>query len=217
MGGPVCRVQKVIDGQHHSPALNLCRLSKGHMDRHLVSVKVRVVGMTHKGMQLDRLTLDQNRLKSLNTKPVQGGRTVQKHRMLPHNLVKNSPDLRGLLLNQGFCLFDVIDDVLFDELLHDKGLVQLQSHLGRKPALMHPKLRSHNDYRTAGIVDPLTQQVLPEPPLLTLKHIREGLERPVRGPLDHPFLFGVVEKCVHRLLKHPLFVPDNDIRGHSTT
>ena len=46
------------------------------MDSHLVAVEVCVERRTNKRMQLDRLTLYQNRLKCLDTKSVQCGGAV---------------------------------------------------------------------------------------------------------------------------------------------
>ena len=41
---------------------------------------------------------------------------------------------------------------------------------------MDLELRAHHDDRTARVVDALTQQVLAEAPLLTLKHIANALK-----------------------------------------
>ena len=63
------------------------------MDSHLISVEIRIERSTDKRMQLDRLTLNQNRLKCLDSEPVQGRRTVQHNRMLFDNILQHIPDL----------------------------------------------------------------------------------------------------------------------------
>ncbi len=50
-------------------------------------------------MDLDCLALDQHRLKGLNPQAVQGGSTVQQHRVFPDHVVENVPDLRLAALN----------------------------------------------------------------------------------------------------------------------
>jgi hypothetical protein len=44
---------------------------KGHMDSHLVSIKVGIKGSTDKGMESYSLALYKHRVKCLNTEPVQ--------------------------------------------------------------------------------------------------------------------------------------------------
>ena len=60
-----------------------------------------------------------------------------------------------------------------------KRLEQLERHLLREPALVQLQLRTDNDDRPARVVDPLAQQVLPEPSLFPLERIGQRLERPV--------------------------------------
>ena len=52
------------------------------MNCHLIAVKVGVECRANQRMQLNRLALNQHRLKGLNTQTVQRRRTVQHHRML---------------------------------------------------------------------------------------------------------------------------------------
>ena len=44
------------------------------MHRHLIPVKIRVKCSADKGMELQRLALDENRFKGLDSQPVQGSR-----------------------------------------------------------------------------------------------------------------------------------------------
>ena len=50
-----------------------------------------------------------------------------------------------------------------------------------------------------------------KPTLLSLEHITQRLQGPVAGTCDGPSVTTIVEKRVHRLLQHPLFVMDDDI------
>ena len=72
------------------------------MDRHLVSVEIGIVCGTYERMQLDRLTLYQDRLKCLNTKSMQCGGTVQHNRMLFDHFFENVPNFRLQSLDHFF-------------------------------------------------------------------------------------------------------------------
>jgi hypothetical protein len=68
-----------------------------------------------------------------------------------------------------------------------------------------------HDDRTAREVHALAQQVLPEPALLALEHVRERLQRPLVGAGDDPAPPAVVKERVDRFLQHPLFVAHDDV------
>ena len=53
----VFRRQDIIDGQHHHPGFSLGFHRQGEMNRHLVTVKVGIVGRTYQRMQRDRAAL----------------------------------------------------------------------------------------------------------------------------------------------------------------
>ncbi len=76
---------------------------------------------------------------------------------------------------------------------------------------MQLELRADDDDRTAGVVDALAQQVLPEPALLALEHVRQRLQRTVARPGHRPAAAAVVEQRVDGLLQHPLLVVDDDL------
>src|SRR5215208_4731384 len=59
--------------------------------------------------------------------------------------------------------------------------------------------------------DALTEQVLAEPALLALEHVREGLQRPVARAGDRSAAAPVVEQGIDGLLEHPLLVVDDDL------
>ena len=96
------------------------------------------------------------------------------------------------------------------QLVEDERLEQFQRHLLGQPALMQTQLRTDHDHRTAGIVHPLSQEILPEPPLLSLEHVAEGLERTLVGAPNRTATPAVVEQGIDRFLQHPHFIPNDD-------
>src|SRR5690606_26628818 len=179
---------------------------------HLVTVEVGVVGRTHQRVQLDCLTFDQNRLKCLNTQTVQRGRTVQQYRVLTDHFGQDVPDFRRFPLNHLLGSFDGGRQTTMLQLAEDKRLEQLQSHLLGQTALMQTQGRTYHDDRTARVVDPLTQQVLPEATLLTFDHVSQRLQRTLVGARDGATATAVIQQGVDRFLQHPLFVAHDDVR-----
>jgi len=157
-----------------------------YVHRHLVAVEVGVVGMTYQRMQLDGLSIHEDGVESLNAKTVQRRCTVEQDRVFLDNFIKDGPYGIGLFLNQALRLLDIVDNAILYQLLHDERLVQLKGHLRRKTALVHSQLGTDNDYRTSGVVNTLSEQVLSEPALLALQHVGEALQRPVARALDNP-------------------------------
>ena len=76
---------------------------------------------------------------------------------------------------------DVVGNALFYQILHNKGLEQLQSHLLGQTALIHLQLGADNDNGTAGVVNTLAQQVLTEAALLALQQVGQALQSTVVG------------------------------------
>ncbi len=93
-----------------------------------------------------------------------------------------------------------------------KGLKSSKRHHLGQAALVQLELRTDDDDRTAGVVDALAEQVLTEPSLLTLQHVRETLERSAGLAGDRTSATAVVEQCVDGLLEHALLVVDDDVR-----
>ena len=75
-GASVRRLKNVVGSQHQIARLCLSLLGKRHMHRHLVAVKVRVEGGTHKRVELYGSSVHQHRLKGLYAQAVQSRRTV---------------------------------------------------------------------------------------------------------------------------------------------
>src|SRR5680860_242108 len=76
---------------------------------------------------------------------------------------------------------------------------------------MKAQIRAYYDYGTAGIVHPLTQQVLTKTTLLALNHICQGLQRALVSTRDGTTATAVIQQCVYRFLKHPLFVTHDNV------
>ena len=187
------------------------------MHCHLVTVEVGVERGADQRVDLDGLALDQLRLEGLDTQPVQGRRAVEQHRVLGDDLFEHVPHHRvaGVAarraLDHPLRGLDVLGVVEVDQPLHDERLEQLERHLLRQAALVQPQLRTDDDDRAAGVVDPLAEQVLAEPALLALEHVGQRLQRPVARAGDRPAAAAVVEQCVDGLLQHPLLVVDDDL------
>src|SRR4051794_4749125 len=164
-------------------------------------------------MNLDGLAFDQLRLEGLNAEAVQGRCAVEHHGVLGDDLFEHVPHHRTRTLDHALRTLDVLRVVEVDQPLHDERLEQLECHLLGQTALVQLQLRADDDDRTAGVVDTLAEQVLPEPALLALEQVRQRLQRAVARAGDRPAAAAVVEQRVHRLLEHPLLVVDDDLRG----
>ena len=154
---------------------------------HLVAVKVGVERVTNKRVQPDGLSFDQHRLESLNTQAVQRRRAVKHNRMFAHNFVQNGKYFARFFFDKGFRFFNIEHDVLIDQFFHNKGLEQFKRHFRRQTALPQLQFGSDADNRTAGIVDALTEQVLPEASLFSFKHVGNRFKRAVRSAFYDAF------------------------------
>ena len=143
------------------------------MDGHLIAVEVGIKSRADKGVKLDRLSFDQHRLECLNAQPVQSGGSVEEYRVLLDDLIEDIPDLGALLFHHLLGAFYGGYDPPFLELVVYERSEQLECHLLGDPALVELELGPHYDNRPAGIVDPLSQQVLSESPPFALEHIAQ--------------------------------------------
>ncbi len=210
---PGCRRQDVVARQHQDARLGLRLRGQRQVHSHLVTVEVRVERGADQRVDLDGLAFDQLWLERLDTEPVQGRCPVEQHRMLGDDLFEHIPDDRTGPLHHPLGRLDVLRVVEIDQPLHHERLEQFERHLLGQTALVQLQLRPDDDDRTAGVVDPLTEQVLAEAPLLALEHVRQRLERAVTRAGDRPATAAVVEQRVDGLLQHPLLVVDDDLRG----
>ena len=207
----VRRMQDVV-GRHHQDARFELRFQRQrNVHGHLVAVEVGVERRANQRMQLDRLAFDQHRLERLNAEAMQRRRAVQQHRMLADHLVENIPDLGTLLFDELLRLLHGGGQALGVEPRIDERLEQFERHLLRQAALMQAQFGTDHDHRTAGIVDALAEQVLPEAALLALEHVGQRLQRTLVGAGDDAAAAAVVEQRVDGLLQHALFVADDDV------
>ena len=205
------RRQDVVGRQHEHPGLGLGLGRQREVDGHLVTVEVGVEGRADQWVDLDGLALDQHRLEGLDAQTVQGRGPVEQHRVLPDDPLEDVPDLGPAALDHALGRLDVLGQLGVDQPLHDERLEQLEGHQLGQAALVELEGRADDDDRTARVVDPLAQQVLAEPALLALQHVREALERPVARTGHRPAPAAVVEQRVDRLLEHALLVVDDDL------
>ena len=141
------------------------------MHRHLVAVKVRVVRGADQRMNADGRTLDEHRLKRLHGQTVQGGRTVQHHRVALGDLFQHVPHLGSLALDEFFGRTHGMHVTQFLKTANDERLEQHERHLLGQTALVELQFRTDDDHRTAGVIHALAEQVLAETPALTLEHV----------------------------------------------
>ncbi len=206
------RRQDVVGRQHEHPGLGLGLGRQRHVDGHLVAVEVGVERRAHERVDLQGLALDEHRLEGLDAEAVQRGRPVQQHRVLLDDVLEDVPHRGPTTLDHALGRLDVLGQLEVDEPLHHERLEQLQRHQLGQAALVQPQRRAGDDDRTAGVVDALAEQVLTEPALLALEHVRQRLQRAVARPGDRAAAATVVEQGVDGLLQHPLLVVDDDLR-----
>ena len=132
--------------------------------------------------------------------------------MLANDLFENVPNLRTSLFDHALCRLDRGGHAVKLELGIDERLEQLERHLLRQAALVQLELRADHDDGTAGVIDPLAEQVLAEATLLSLEHVGHRLERALVGAGDDPAPAAVVEQGVDRLLEHAFLVAHDDVR-----
>ena len=132
--------------------------------------------------------------------------------MFADHLLEDVPHLRSLALHQALRRLDGRGFAAQLQLGENEGLEQFQSHFLRQSALMQAQGRTHDDDRTARVVDALAQQVLAEAALLALDHVGQGLERALVGARDGPAAAAVVQEGIYRFLQHALFVAHDDVR-----
>ncbi len=208
---PVGRREDVVRGEHQDARLGLGLRRQRQVDGHLVAVEVRVERVADERVHLDRLALDEHGLECLDAEAVECRRAVEQHRVLRDDLLEHVPDLRDHRLDVLLRGLDVLDGLPLDEPAHDERLEELERHQLRQPALVQLQVRAGHDDRAARVVDALAEQVLAEPALLALEHVRERLQRPVARAGHGTPAATVVEQRVDRLLEHALLVVDDDL------
>ena len=208
----VGRRKNVVRRHHQGPGLELRLQRQRHMHGHLVAVEVRIEGGADQRVKLDGLALDQQRLEGLDAEAMQGGRAVQKHRVLADHLFEEVPHDRLFALDQparGLYRGGLGEHL---QLGQHEGLEQLQRHLLGQAALVQLERGAHHDDRAARVVHALAQQVLAEAALLALDHVGQGLERALLAAGEGAAAAAVVQQRVDGFLEHALFVAHDDLR-----
>src|SRR5690606_21582607 len=98
------------------------------------------------------------------------------------------------------------------QLAVDERFEQLQRHFLRQTALMQTQVWTYGDYRTTGVVNTLTEQVLTGPTLLTFDHVGKGFQRTLVGAGDRTTATAVIQQGIYRFLQHTFFVAYDDVR-----
>src|SRR5258708_28968643 len=111
-------------------------------------------------MDLDRTSLDQDWLESLDTESVQGRRAVQQDRMVLNDLFEHVPHFGSHALDDAFRRFDVVRQSFFDQLSHHERLEQFERHSLGQAALMQLQRWSDDDNAAARVVDGLAEPSL---------------------------------------------------------
>src|ERR1700730_17668497 len=120
-------------------------------------------------MDADVFAFEEHRLESLNAETVKRRSAVEHHRMFPNYIFENVPDDRILLLDHFLGLLDGGAVTLRFELVIHEGLEKFERHFLWQTALVKFQLGADDDYRTSGVIDALTEQVLAEAALLALE------------------------------------------------
>ena len=131
--------------------------------------------------------------------------------MLADHVLEDVPDRRFLRLDEFLGLLDGGAMARSFQAVIDERLEELERHLLRQTALVELQFRAHDDYRTAGIIHALAEQVLAEAALLALQSVGERLERAIVGAAQHAAAAAVVEERVDGFLQHALFVADDHV------
>ena len=85
-----------------------------------------------------------------------------------------------------YCFYDTS----FNQFTNDKRLEQFSRHIFRQTTLVQFQFRTYHDYRTTGIVNTFTQQVLTETSLLYLSVHRSMISMHVHLLLLQHLIYG---------------------------
>ena len=203
--------EQVSAGKHQLPRLGHGLVGQGYVDGHLVAVKVGVKCSTDQGMDLDRLSIHQHRLESLDAQPVQGRRTVEQHGAILDDFFQHLPDLGSLLFDDPLGALYIDGIVIVYQPIDDKGLEEFEGHAFRQSTLVQRQVGADDNDRPPGIVHTLAQEVAAEATLLALEIVRQRLQWPPSPGRDSFAPAAVVDERVHRFLQHALLIADDDV------
>src|SRR5690554_808385 len=138
----VGRLEDVVRCKHQNASLGLGLDGQRQVDCHLVTIEVGVERGTHQRVKLNRLTLDELRLKGLDAQAVKGRCAVQQHRTLADDLFQHVPHLGTAALDHALGALDVLRVAEVDQALDHERLEQLQRHLLGQTTLVQLQLRT---------------------------------------------------------------------------
>ena len=162
-GPPVMsRALDIVSGEHEHTCFSLGFVAQWHVNRHLVTVEVSVERGTNERMQTNSLAFNEHRLECLNAQTVKGWSAVQEHGMFRDDLFEHVPNVACATIHCALRCLDVSCIFKLDQTLDDEWFEELECHRRRQTALMQLQGRANNDYRTARVVNALTEQVLTE-------------------------------------------------------
>ena len=170
-GRAVSRVQHVERGEHEELRLEHSGVSEREVDRHLVTIEVGVERRGGERVELNGLTLNHTGLERLDAKTVKSRGSVEEHRVVLHDILKDVPYHRRLLVHYFLCRLDCLDNAALNELADDERLIKLCSHVFRQAALVHTEFGADDDDGARGVVNALTKKVLTETTLFALEAV----------------------------------------------
>ena len=127
------------------------------MNRHLVAVEVRIESCGHQRVKLNCAALDEHRLESLDTQTMQCWRAVEHHRAVLNHLFQHFPDFGTVALDKAARSLNIGSVIMADQSCNHKWSEELERHRFWQSALVQLERRTHNDHRTARVVDALAQ------------------------------------------------------------
>ena len=154
-----------------------------NVNRHLVTVEVRIVSGADERVNANRITFDEHRLEGLNRKTVKCRRTVEQNGVPFRDFFEDVPNFWRLLLDHLARTTNGVNEAELLETTNDEWLEENESHLLGKTTLVQRQLWTDNDNGTTGVVDALTEKVLTEAALLTLEHVREDFSGRLPAPV----------------------------------
>ncbi len=92
------------------------------MHRHLISVEVGIESGTDERVDMDSLTLDENRLKGLDTETMQCRSTIEEDVVILGNALENVPDFFSTRSDHPLGILHVVSHALIDEIPYHEGL-----------------------------------------------------------------------------------------------
>ena len=139
------------------------------MYSHLIAVKICVESGGNQRVKLNGRAFDQQRLKGLNTKAVQGGRAIQHHRAILDDLLQHFPNFGAVALDQAAGTLYICGIIVQHQTGNYEWAEQFQRHALGQTALVELQVRADDDDGAARIVDALAEQVATEATLLALE------------------------------------------------